>query len=102
MESKDIMSNFEVILLPEPSPDLMLNILTSARENLEAEHSLTIEDAALAALIDMPYQMGDRALPAKAIEMLEHLCFLAKASAEPGERVTIGAEKVADFVQVHL
>jgi ATP-dependent Clp protease ATP-binding subunit ClpC len=102
MESKDIMSNFEVILLSEPSPELMLNILSSAREMFEAEHSLTIENAALAALMDLQYRMGDLVLPAKAIELLEHLCFLAKASAEPGEQVNIDADKVADFIQVHL
>lgn len=63
------------IRVPEPSRDVALEILQSLKARYESFHRLQIDDGSLAAAVDLSARyMGDRRLPAKALDVLNRAC----------------------------
>ena len=66
---------FSPIRVDEPAPSDTLEILVSLRPQYEAFHHLQIDDGALRAAVDLSVlHLGDRRLPAKAIDVLNRAC----------------------------
>ena len=66
---------FERILVDEPSTEEVREILTRLRPSLEEHHGLTIDEAAVAAAVDLTVRhVFDRRLPDKAIDALDQSC----------------------------
>jgi ATP-dependent Clp protease ATP-binding subunit ClpA len=100
MESGEIISLFDQIHLSEPSRDRVYEILSAARDILEADYPVDIENAALLAAVDLPYELGGLVFPAKAVQLLEEVCLAATLSAKPGEKALIDSEKITDFIKL--
>ncbi|GAA4918918.1 caspase domain-containing protein [Stackebrandtia albiflava] len=63
------------IPVPEPSIDACVRILVSLRDGLESHHVVSITDGALWAAVRLSDRyIGDRFLPAKAVDLLDDCC----------------------------
>lgn len=98
MDSSSDLSLFEVIQLAESSQELTLDILNGARDMLETEHSVNVEDDALTSVLEFSNRLSESALPGQALELLDHSCAFAKLVGPPGERVHIDSGKVEEYV----
>jgi ATP-dependent Clp protease ATP-binding subunit ClpC len=93
-------SIFETIHLSEPPHDLMLNILTSAKDVFETKYSLHMEDEALSTALELSERLPVSAFPGKTLEFLEHACLLAKITGEPGEEIHLDSRLVKQLSNV--
>ncbi len=63
---------FQCVLLKEPDKEACLRILKGLRRRYEAHHGVIISDGALEAAIDLSVKfIGERALPDKAIDLMD-------------------------------
>ncbi|RJP22758.1 MAG: hypothetical protein C4520_07830 [Candidatus Abyssobacteria bacterium SURF_5] len=97
MESKEILSHFDVINLSEPSAETVMEILSAAKDVLEVEHSFTIEPDALAAVMELSGRFAEPAFPARALEVLDRTCIFAKLSGN-SQKGVIDSESVTEFI----
>ncbi len=73
---------FQPVLVRELTPDEALDVLRARRPRLEHHHALAITDDALQAAIVLTDRfVTDRALPDKAIDVLDEACAHAQAAA---------------------
>ena len=98
-----LIRTLEIVNLREPSSEEAFEILGSAKEAFEIEHSVKIgEDAIKAALSLSTAPRQRRALPACALELLDQACMAAKLSSrgpeESGGPVNVTAEQVKRFL----
>ncbi len=74
-EDPALARRFSPIRVSEPSPPDALEILVRLRPRYEAFHHLQIEDGAVRAAVDLSVlHLGDRRLPAKALDVLNRAC----------------------------
>jgi len=67
-----IATRFETVELPEADADLTMRVLRLLRPTLQEFHSIAIEDAALAAAVELaPQMVGGRVLPGGAVDLLD-------------------------------
>lgn len=63
---------FAQVMVEEPDSQTAITILKGVRERLEAHHSVTITDGAIAAAVELSERyIGDRFLPDKAIDVID-------------------------------
>jgi ATP-dependent Clp protease ATP-binding subunit ClpB len=66
---------FQMVLVPEPSPEDAISILRGLRERLEVFHGVKIQDSALVAAVTLSRRyITDRFLPDKAIDLVDEAC----------------------------
>jgi ATP-dependent Clp protease ATP-binding subunit ClpA len=101
LEAKRVISHFEMIRLAEPSREMMGEILAGAKCILEAEHSVEIDDDALAAALEAPCRSSE-SLPGRALELLECACLSQRLLAARGSRICINATDIENLSKTHL
>ena len=98
-EHKNLMRYLEVINLHEPSEEETLEMLKGAKDIFEVEHSVRILDDALGAVLNFSAEFeNNRALPARAFELLDRTCVTSRLKSDAYEKpdfsVIITAEHV--------
>lgn len=104
-ESKhsNIMQFLEVVNLQEPPEGDTFQMLKGAKESFEVEHSVGIANNVLTAVLNLSMGLKtDRALPARAFELLDLACMSAKLrsgkSEKTGSKISVTAEQVRRIV----
>jgi ATP-dependent Clp protease ATP-binding subunit ClpC len=89
---------FEKVLVGEPSRDETLDILRGWRQRWEAHHRVAIEDAALAAAVDLTERFDpEHRWPDKAVDAMDRACAQARVpqlSMGAAEAAAAGAQRV--------
>ncbi len=85
---------FEIVTIPEPSPEETVEMLCGLRPTLEEHHQITIGDEVLEEVVRLAERyIGDRFLPDKAVDILDRACAeltiqsLTGSGGQVGERV---------------
>ena len=66
---------FQPVLVSEPTPEQAIAILKGLKDLYEAHHTVSIEDEAITAAVELSDQyVADRFLPDKAIDLLDEAC----------------------------
>ena len=93
---------FQPVTVSEPDADTALGILRGLRNRYEDYHGLTIADSALSAAVTLSVRhLHDRALPDKALDLLDEACAAAKLSESRNMETAaefhcaVGAEEIA-------
>ena len=95
----ELLEQLEVINLPEPPDEEVIQMLESAKPAFENRHSLKIADDALTAALTISRGIpGAKALPAGAFELLDRACIAERLRRlepeEVGVPITVTAEHV--------
>ncbi len=99
-EHEGILRFLEAINLSEPSEDETLAILDGAKQAFEVEHSVTIaDDAPAAALPACAGSQQARALPGRAIELLDRACAAARMDSARGGKSGAPAAVTAEQIE---
>jgi ATP-dependent Clp protease ATP-binding subunit ClpC len=95
---------FEKIMVPEPSRDETIQILSGLRARFENHHGVTIEDAAIEAAVDLSIRFdADHRLPDKAIDLIDRACvqlcipaLSIRSSMDKESKASVGIQNVAE------
>ncbi len=91
-------ARFQSILVTEPSSQEALAILQGVRKGYEQHHGVTICDEALQAAVDLSQRyITQRALPYKALNLLDEACPLQGLAASSSAETETSREVASDF-----
>lgn len=98
-----LMEGFEVLHLPEPTNEEILEMLAEARDFFEGEHGVKIYDEALYAVFEHSRRIQRRSNPGKSFDLLDCVCASVRLNFSDSERgrgeLVVGAGHVGRFVE---
>ncbi len=84
-----LLQHFQIVDVPEPSPEIALSILRARQEKFQGFHHITYQDEALVAAIQLSKRyIPNRFLPAKAVDLID----------EAGAKLRLELDSVPDEI----